>query len=142
MASTLGKRWWIVALAVAVVIAGIALLAGLLSPKGQPLIPEQNEFYRIRAIPYDLINMTCSHKACLYLTYLQQHGWTCWFVVGRIRGGQDNQTGHAWVVVLDKEGVRRLCDPTGPVGGPSGYPEKSYHTYKVTAYYEKGTIIQ
>lgn len=135
MASKLGGAWWIVAVIVVAAIVGIVVL----SKPSAPFIPELNEFERVRAIPYDLETMNCTHKAIIYSDYLRERGWKCWIVIGKVYRAR---TYHAWVVVIDKKKVRRLCDPTGPVGGVSGFAERSYDRYRPKTYTDEGVIIE
>lgn len=129
MASTLGKDWWKLALGAVVAIVLIVVFA---SQCDHPEIPLRSELDRIRALPYDKETMNCQHKAGLYATALKKAGYRRWIAIGTIHG-----LGHAWVVFLDARGKRRLVDPTGPIGGPSGYLESSYQTYKADMYVDE-----
>jgi len=127
-------NWWIGA----IIVVGTILAIVLLTSSGKSVIPEEEEFMRIRSLPYDVATMNCTQKAILYAEHLQSEGWKCWIVLGTVTGEANE---HAWVVVVDEKGTRRLCDPTGPAGGPSGYPESTYKNYHPRAYYEHGIIV-
>jgi hypothetical protein len=138
MASVLGKNGLWIGLAVLVVGVGLALLF-----RERAFIPESTDFYAIRAIPYDRQTMNCLHKAIRYADILEERGWTRWIVVGHIASAgcfffhsRGSGNDHAWVVVLDKDGVRRLCDPTTGRYEASGFRERSYKLYKARTYYE------
>lgn len=127
MASVLGKKWIWVAAGFLVICLTMILLV---RPSHNP-IPEGEEFARIRSLPYNVKTMNCTHKATLYAKYLDAKGYTVWIAIGSVEG-QRNE--HAWVIVLDEEKNRWLYDPTGPIGGPSGYLEKHYATYHADLY--------
>lgn len=130
MASTWGKNWWMYALGIVAAICGTFLVLHLLSDRS--IVPLPDELARIRALSYDVETMNCQHKAGLYATALKKAGYTCWVAIGRVNG-----KGHAWVVFLDKNGNRRLVDPSGLIGSPSGYLESSYDMYKADLYVDE-----
>jgi len=129
MSSKWGSNWWIGAVIILLIIGLIVRIIGA----RRPFIPEREEFMRIRAIPYDVENMNCTHKASMYVEWLRERGWRCWTALGSVSGIEAE---HAWVIVLDKKNGRRLCDPTNPIGGASGYPERSYEQYDPRIYVE------
>ena len=137
MASKWGGSWWIGASLTVVLIVGIGIFIAL--GTNVPFIPERAEFERIRSIPYDTQTMNCIDKSVMYADYLRVRNWTCWTAVGKVIGERDD---HAWVIVLDEKKARRLCDPTAPVGGPSGYEEETYALYRPRAYCGEGVVVE
>jgi transglutaminase-like putative cysteine protease len=127
MASTWGNDWW--KYAAIIVLAIFGLMVTLYYVSERPIIPLPRELDKIRALPYDAQTMNCQHKAGLYAAALKAAGYTRWIAIGTVDG-----KGHAWVIFLDDGGKRRLIDPTGPTGGPSGYLEASYDRYRATFY--------